>query len=219
MTISKTSAFALTLLAAALAGQAHAAPITSELDPALSGAALVDFEAGPAGNWTSQSFGAITVTALNTTDVPAATFSVASDYAGNYNTRGQLHISNQGSQFQALRFDFNAPATAFGLMFGASDASWSLNAYTAGGTLLQSTVINAVHGSNAGDYFGLSGLANASYALLTQNMDGMYAGGGVDYVFVDNVRAVTAVPEPETFAMLLAGLGLIGAMARRRKAA
>lgn len=29
-------------------------------------------------------------------------------------------------------------------------------------------------------------------------------------------QAVTAVPEPETFAMLLAGLGLIGSIARRR---
>lgn len=36
--------------------------------------------------------------------------------------------------------------------------------------------------------------------------------GGV----VDNV-AVSAIPEPETFAMLLAGLGLMGAIARRRK--
>ena len=29
---------------------------------------------------------------------------------------------------------------------------------------------------------------------------------------------VTAVPEPETYAMLLAGLGVMGAVARRRKA-
>jgi hypothetical protein len=28
---------------------------------------------------------------------------------------------------------------------------------------------------------------------------------------------VTAVPEPETYAMMLAGLGLVGAVARRRK--
>ncbi len=29
--------------------------------------------------------------------------------------------------------------------------------------------------------------------------------------------AVTPVPEPETYAMMLVGLGLIGAIARRRK--
>jgi len=37
------------------------------------------------------------------------------------------------------------------------------------------------------------------------------AGGRLD------VLAVTAVPEPETYAMFLAGLGLMGAVARRRK--
>jgi hypothetical protein len=36
----------------------------------------------------------------------------------------------------------------------------------------------------------------------------------------DHIRVITAaVPEPETYAMLLAGLGLIGTIARRRKAA
>lgn len=39
-------------------------------------------------------------------------------------------------------------------------------------------------------------------------------------VFLEAVPTVTTpVPEPETYAMLLAGLGLIGAVARRRKAA
>lgn len=32
-----------------------------------------------------------------------------------------------------------------------------------------------------------------------------------------NVAWVAAVPEPETYAMMLAGLGLMGWMARRRK--
>ena len=36
---------------------------------------------------------------------------------------------------------------------------------------------------------------------------------------VDDLKIVsTPVPEPETYAMLLAGLGLIGAVARRRQA-
>ena len=34
----------------------------------------------------------------------------------------------------------------------------------------------------------------------------------------EKLVAVTAVPEPETYAMLLAGLGLMGTIARRRKA-
>lgn len=37
-------------------------------------------------------------------------------------------------------------------------------------------------------------------------------------VALDNI-SVTAVPEPETYAMLLAGLGLVGAAARRRRTA
>jgi len=36
---------------------------------------------------------------------------------------------------------------------------------------------------------------------------------------LDNVSLTAAVPEPETYAMLLAGLGLVGVVARRRKAA
>ena len=35
-------------------------------------------------------------------------------------------------------------------------------------------------------------------------------------VVVDNLTVAMPVPEPETYAMLLAGLGLIGMAARRR---
>jgi hypothetical protein len=40
---------------------------------------------------------------------------------------------------------------------------------------------------------------------------------GVSEFRIDNI-SVSAVPEPETYAMLLAGLGLVGAFTRRRKA-
>ncbi|CDG81542.1 FxDxF family PEP-CTERM protein [Janthinobacterium agaricidamnosum] len=37
--------------------------------------------------------------------------------------------------------------------------------------------------------------------------------------FVDNVKVLSAVPEPETYAMMLAGFGLLGFVVRRRKTA
>lgn len=205
----------LTITALTISSQSYAAPIISALDPALAGATVEDFEAGPTGNFVSQSFSGFTVSAVNYTDTPFATFSVDSDFTGGYNTRGLYHITNHGTEFQSLRFDFSAPTAAFGFLFGASDSSWTLSAYDAGNTLLDTTSIPAVFSSNAGDFFGLKGLTNASYATLVQNFDGIYSSGGVDYVFVDNF-AVAAVPEPETYAMFLAGLGLLGFTMRRK---
>ena len=38
-----------------------------------------------------------------------------------------------------------------------------------------------------------------------------------NYLGIDSVNVTAAVPEPETYAMMLAGLGLLGLVARRRK--
>jgi len=40
---------------------------------------------------------------------------------------------------------------------------------------------------------------------------------GMNTLFTEGSPVVTSVPEPETYAMMLAGLGLLGVMARRRK--
>jgi hypothetical protein len=55
---------------------------------------------------------------------------------------------------------------------------------------------------------------NAVYALEKDNNLAVKA-----WVDSANTLHVAAVPEPETYAMLLAGLGLMGAVARRRNKA
>lgn len=64
----------------------------------------------------------------------------------------------------------------------------------------------------SGNDFTFAGLASGTYSLK--------AGGslmGTNYIGAQ--FSVIFVPEPETFAMLLAGLGLVGALARRRNKA
>ncbi|MEY2875417.1 MAG: hypothetical protein RLZZ373_2788 [Pseudomonadota bacterium] len=52
---------------------------------------------------------------------------------------------------------------------------------------------------------------------LTVSYHLYFSGNGSQGLLVDNVTVAAAVPEPESYAMMLAGLGALGFMARRRK--
>jgi hypothetical protein len=75
----------------------------------------------------------------------------------------------------------------------------------------------------AGTWEGLSkswnsGL-NTSVTLSLINRNTAAAGNdfAIDDVFLGTASTVTPVPEPETYALMLAGLGIVGAIARRRR--
>jgi len=77
----------------------------------------------------------------------------------------------------------------------------------------------------AGTWEGLSkswnsGL-NTSVTLSLINRNTAAAGNdfAIDDVFLGTASTVTPVPEPETYALMLAGLGIVGAIAQRRRKA
>ena len=66
----------------------------------------------------------------------------------------------------------------------------------------------------------ITNTAGGPNPTLSFDADNLYVNWqGLSYSGGELVFAVNAVPEPETYAMLLAGVGLLGFVARRRKQA
>ncbi|HOY69749.1 MAG TPA: PEPxxWA-CTERM sorting domain-containing protein [Methylotenera sp.] len=133
-----------------------------------------------------------------------------------------------------LTFTFNTGVNAFGLEVGdwatccTSPLPSSLYISFDGGATR--TVASAFSANDNPGYAAGLGFLNFVGAIDTTNTfstvtfygDGfgeyLVAGGTIRYAALD-IGSVPEVPEPETYAMMLAGLGLIGFSARRRKQA
>ena len=73
-------------------------------------------------------------------------------------------------------------------------------------------VLSQFNIQNAGNYLLEFGVVNVGDSLFNSGL--AFSGITVDGVPVD---PSPAIPEPKTYAMMLAGLGLLGFMARRKK--
>ena len=124
------------------------------------------------------------------------------DTTGN---SGMSQVIN-GSGWYNLSFWFSARE---GVAAGSNGIAFSFGN-------LAGQVLTNVAGAPAGNvwqqYTGLVNLNGPT--TLTFSAAGLSDSLGGS---LDNVSVTTAVPEPETYAMMLAGLGLMGAIARRRK--
>lgn len=80
---------------------------------------------------------------------------------------------------------------------------------------------NLKHDGNDFVHYDLSGFANLSSITISHDTGALLAVDNIDYtlppVIIPDPDPVSQIPEPSTYAMLLAGLGLVGFMVRRRK--
>ena len=169
-------------------------------------ASYVDFQTTALGTYTTLTVDGITFTGQLT---------VSDDTNGKYalTPSGQHFLDNrQGGT--AFGFAF-AETDFFGLQIGATNSAQTLSGYDMANNLLGSVAIpNQVQTLPApySGYYSLNFAGMTHARLSADNGDWII----LNHIKTDDMVA-PAVPEPETYAMLLAGLGALGLVARRRK--
>ncbi len=201
------------LVLSGVASLASATPISGaiasgDLTSVLPGGVVVDFDAGPTGDFASVVDGAVTFASTG------APLTVGSDFNGSFNSRGvNSLLTGFDLEPDAFEITLASPVSAFAFLWGASDNIWTMDVYNSANVLLESIALAAVFGSNNGDYYGATG-ADIARIVLTDTLDNFVDG---DYVFLDNFTYLTRgtnVPEPTT--LLLMGAGLVGMGLHRR---
>jgi hypothetical protein len=111
-------------------------------------------------------------------------------------------VVGSGLFVDTYTFSLGSPGTVFGGAFALFTEGFQVE-------LIDSSFNSFGVDTNPSDGYSFSGLSAGSYALqfagFSTSVNGVYGG------------TVAAIPEPETYALMLAGLGLVGFMARRRR--
>lgn len=126
-----------------------------------------------------------------------------------------LRHSNTSSRYEQFQYSLDGSTFVdFALFDGNAGDTW-FNGRTVD--------LSAISGADNNANFAfrvVSAFAPSTSAYAASNAGSSYATSGTwrfDMVTVSG-NTIAAVPEPETYAMLLAGLGLMGFVARRRQA-
>lgn len=109
----------------------------------------------------------------------------------------------------SIRFTFDSPVAAVGgFVNQSSNYDSSLAIYGSGGNLLESSLLNVV--TEGGEFHGFQWASNS--ISVFELKDGYVGLRSLTFAYAP----LAAVPEPDTYALLLAGLGLVAGIARRR---
>ncbi|RFP18348.1 MULTISPECIES: choice-of-anchor C family PEP-CTERM protein [unclassified Duganella] len=129
---------------------------------------------------------------LNGSGTGTISQSFATTVGATYNVSFSMAGNHDGGGDKTITVGVTDPHSFSFALAGSSHAAmgWQTEGFSFVATSTQSTLTFA--GNDANSYYGAA---------------------------LDNVSVTAAVPEPETYAMLLAGLGLVGAIARRRRPA
>lgn len=195
---------------------------------AIAAACLLSLPAAAAVDFTSE----VTGTKADGYTVGGISFynTVASGYGymdvGDY---GLQSLGNAIGAFDdlngnALKMTFS-PTSVISMAFGNDDPDFTnpgdlalLQVYS-GATIVgfSTVVLNRDDIMNQSISFSGSSFDSAIFSYVDPSFSPYTGGGGTSIGLIELVDNISLVPEPETYAMLLAGLGLLGFMARRRK--
>jgi hypothetical protein len=134
---------------------------------------------------------------------------------GNYLSVGNKNSGNGAPSLGPSTLNFSKGVSYFGFLWGSPD-SYNQVSFWNGATELASFDGSAIKAAPNGDqtyarFFNVYTVGNEVITKVIFKSNGMA-------FETDNHAFISSVPEPENYAMLLAGLGLIGAAVKRRKA-
>jgi hypothetical protein len=177
--------------------------------------------------------GYVDITLTNTTASPTTNVGASLLLTGvTFDVSGGLNLS--GSTTSVQSFTSIVDGMTGTLVASAEGSSPWLWATGQGFTNYLTALVGGV-GTNGPDYGILnSGVTTVGASLQTAGHNPMYQGTTVFHIvnagisentvfsnavgrFNTDLAVATPVPEPETYALMLAGLGVVGYMARRRK--